>query len=394
MTLTLLFDLDDTLLNSNIAAFIPAYFQSLSKWLADYVAPEKMLAALMQGTRAMMANEDPALTLRQVFDAEFFPKIGIERSVVQPAIDRFYEEAFTALGSLTKQVPEAIRLVKWAFAQGHRVAIATDPMFPLSAIQHRLRWAGLPPEEYPFAIVTSYESFHFTKGKVAYYPELLAQLGWPADPVVMIGDDLEREVKPTQAAGLPMFWVRQNGNVPAEFVEVPQGPLESFQGWLEGADLGGLQYTFRTPEAILACLRSTPAAIATLTATLSSDAWLQTPQPGEWCLTEVLCHLRDVEREVHQPRFRKVLTEANPFIAGEVTDRWVQDRQYAKQDGRRALVEFTSARKETLTMLAGVTEWSRSCRHAIFGPTTLLELVGFLAEHDRAHIQQVWKSIS
>jgi len=32
--------------------------------------------------------------------------------------------------------------------------------------------------------------------------------------------------------------------------------------------------------------------------------------------------------------------------------------------------------------------WKRRGRHTIFGPTDLQELVGFMAEHDRTHIQQ------
>ena len=53
MTLTLLLDLDDTLLNTNLEAFIPGYFQALSKDLAARVAPEKMLRALISGTRLL-----------------------------------------------------------------------------------------------------------------------------------------------------------------------------------------------------------------------------------------------------------------------------------------------------------------------------------------------------
>ena len=140
----------------------------------------------------------------------------------------------------------------WAFAQGHRVAIATNPLFPLKAVQHRLRWAGLPPEKYPFALVTSYETFHFTKETVAYYPEVLAQLGWPEDPAVMVGDDIDREVKPTQAAGFPVFWVRKSGEVSAEPTGVPQGTLESFRGWLESTDPESLKISFQTPQALLA----------------------------------------------------------------------------------------------------------------------------------------------
>ena len=84
----------------------------------------------------------------------------------------------------------------------------------------------------------------------------------------------------------------------------------------------------------------------------------------------------------------------NPFLAGEDTDRWVEERHYAEQDGFQAMVDYIAARKETLGLLVGLqAEWSRTARHAIFGPTTLLELVGFTAGHDRAHIQQIWKRI-
>ncbi len=238
MPITLLLDLDDTLLETNMDAFIPAYFKALSAALADKVAPEVMIPALTGGTKAMMVNLDPALTLREVFDAHFFPLLGTERLALQESIDRFYDDVFPTLGVLTKPIPEAVRLVEWALAQGYRVVIATNPFFPLKAVQHRLRWAGLAPEKYPFALVTSYETFHFTKETVAYYPEVLGQLGWPDDPVVMVGDDIDREVIPTQAAGFPVFWVRESDEASKEHQGIPYGKLESFRGWLENIDPG------------------------------------------------------------------------------------------------------------------------------------------------------------
>ena len=395
MPITLLLDLDDTLLNTNMDVFIPAYFKALSGALADMIAPEVMLPALMDGTKSMMVNLDPALTLREVFDAHFFPRLNIDRSILQPRIDRFYEEEFPKLGALTSPIPTAIRLVDWAFEEGLRVVIATNPLFPLKAIQHRMRWAGLPPEKYPFELVTSYENMHFTKETVAYYPEMLAQLGWPDEPTVMVGDDIEREVKPTRAAGLQVFWVRKPGEVTAQADgSIPQGPLEALRGWLEKTDPASLTVSFDTPQSLLANLRSTPAGLATLTGSLHPAAWKRPPAPNEWSLNEVICHLRDVEREVNLPRLRKVLAEKNPFLVGEVTDVWVKERHCAEQDGHQALVEFTAARKETLVLLDALqSEWSRPARHAIFGPTSLQELMGFVAGHDRVHIQQVWKTI-
>ena len=103
--------------------------------------------------------------------------------------------------------------------------------------------------------------------------------------------------------------------------------------------------------------------------------------------------MRDVEREVDQPRIRQILAEDEPFIPAQMPDEWAKTRSYQTQDGMVALTEFTAARIQTLEMLSGLapTQWSRKARHSILGPTTLQELVGFNAEHDRLHIQQVWK---
>ncbi len=394
MTITLLFDLDDTLLETNTDTFIPAYFKALSSSLSHLVPPESMIAALMGGTRAMMSNLDPALTLKEVFDAHFFPRLGMDRPSVQPEIDRFYDEVFPGLGTLTKPIPAALALMEWAFAQGYRVAIATNPLFPLKAIQHRLRWAGLAPEKFPYSLITSYENCHFTKETVAYYPEVLAQLGWPEDPVVMVGDDIDREVKPTQSAGLPVYLVRKSPETSFDATGVPQGTLESFRGWLEGTDPDTLRYKFQTPQATLANLRSTPAALASLTGMLDTETWATRPKLAEWNLTEVICHLRDVEMEVHLPAVRAILDENNPFLAGKITEPWVKERIYSAQDGSAALHEFLLTRKATISHLETLkNEWSRPARHSMFGPTNLLELVGFFAAHDRSHIQQVWNLI-
>jgi FMN phosphatase YigB (HAD superfamily) len=393
MTFTLLLDLDDTLLDTNMDAFAPEYFKALSAALASEVAPEVMLPALMDGTRAMMSNADPALTLRQVFDERFFPRLGLERSRLQEKIDRFYDEGFPALKRVTRSRPQAVDFVEWAFAAGHRVVVATNPLFPLKAIHHRLRWAGVPPERFAFALVSSYETFHFSKETIAYFPELLAQLGWPEDPAIMIGNDPDMDLLPAQKAGFPVFWVHDGAD--GGHPDLPRGTFADLRTWLEAARAEELQPAFHTPDSILSFLRSTPAALATMTVSLPAERWQERPAPGEWCLTEIVCHLRDVEIEINLVRIRKALEEESPFLPGVVSDRWVEERNYAAQDGPSALTAFTEARKQALALLGGAPEgWSRTARHAIFGPTTLQELVSIVAGHDRAHLQQVRSTLA
>ncbi len=111
-------------------------------------------------------------------------------------------------------------------------------------------------------------------------------------------------------------------------------------------------------------------------------------------MTEVICHLRDTEVEVNQPRLRMLLEPDVPFIPARNTDKWADERDYKNQDPILAFDDFTSARLCTLDLLQGLTnEWGHKARHAIFGPTNLLELVKFMAEHDKLHIRQIYTTI-
>ena len=175
MPLTLLLDLDDTLLNTNLSAFIPAYFQALAKNLSPHIAPELMTRALLVGTNQMNTSEDFSNTLSDVFDASFYPLLNISRGELAPAIENFYDNIFPTLKGLTTQRPDAKPFVDWAFSKGYRLVVATDPLLPRKATYHRLRWAGFDPEQ--FEIVTTYEDFHFSKTHAAYYAEVLGRLG-------------------------------------------------------------------------------------------------------------------------------------------------------------------------------------------------------------------------
>lgn len=125
--------------------------------------------------------------------------------------------------------------------------------------------------------------------------------------------------------------------------------------------------------------------------TVPMEVWGNRPDPQSWALTEVMCHLRDVEIEVHQARFRAILAGDNPFLAGYDTDQWAQDRAYAAQDGAAARLAFLRAREETLTLLAGLeeAEWQRTGRHSFLGTTTIHELLAMAVSHEQEHWAQL-----
>jgi len=66
----------------------------------------------------------------------------------------------------------------------------------------------------------------------------------------------------------------------------------------------------------------------------------------------------------------------------------VVERGYQRQRPSEALPAFTQARKDLLAKLETLSEsdWALPARHALLGPTTLLEVVALIADHERIHL--------
>ncbi len=377
--------------------FIPAYLDALGEHLAEYVPPDKMVPTLLASTQLMLQNQRPDLSLKQVFDQAFFPALEIEPEYFQEQIDSFYVEKFPSLEALTQFRPEAVQMVEGAFARGYNVVIATNPLFPLTAILQRLDWAGLPRQKFPFRLIPSYESFFFAKPNTAFFAETLSRLGWPEGPVVMVGDNFNLDIAPARKMGIGTFWINNNEHPLNENPDVSdgQGTLADLLPWLDATPSEHLLPDYTNPEGMLAILRSTPAVLEAISGDLDNTTLTKHPEPGEWSFTEILCHFRDVDAEVNLPRIVSVLQETNPFIPGIDTDQWAEERIYYCQNGREALKDFISSRIELLDILDGLKsdDWTRPARHAIFGPTILKELISIIAGHDRLHVRQAHISL-
>lgn len=103
---------------------------------------------------------------------------------------------------------------------------------------------------------------------------------------------------------------------------------------------------------------------------------------------EQVCHVRDIEIEGYQLRFRRTLTEDLPSLASIDSETLAKQRNYGGSDAAQALGEFRAARAATLTLLRGLDE-SQLRRRALFegyGPVTLGALVHYLCSHDQQHL--------
>jgi len=227
MTLTtILLDLDDTLIHNSTEKFIPAYLQALGGYLSDIAPAEEIIRQVFSATQAMQANDDEAVTNYEAFYQAFLPKLNRTYEQIQPRIEAFYGDVYPGLQKFVTPVQNARQIVADLFSAGYRVSIATNPLFPKTAIDQRLDWAGV--RDLPFDLVTTMEVMHFSKPDTRYYQEILTRLAIAPAEAMMVGDNAEHDIAPARQVGLATWHITGAANGSTG------GSLADFHAWLLG----------------------------------------------------------------------------------------------------------------------------------------------------------------
>ncbi|MCR5824984.1 MAG: HAD family hydrolase [Oscillospiraceae bacterium] len=201
-TKCILFDMDGTLLPMDAETFARTYFKLLTKKMLPHgYEPDDIIAGINAGITAMQPN-DGSRTNAEVF-WESFAEVAGERVLKDKALfDEFYAVEFQRISSscgFTKRAKETIELCR---ELGYRVVIATEPIFPLVAMESRLRWAGVDPSSVEF--ITSYETSRFCKPDLGYYREVAQRLGVDCTECAMVGNDVGEDM-PAGELGMKTF---------------------------------------------------------------------------------------------------------------------------------------------------------------------------------------------
>jgi FMN phosphatase YigB (HAD superfamily) len=231
-----LFDLDGTLLHVDTRAFIEAYVQLLAKWFASSVEPGRFVRQLTEATQAMMDNRDPSRTNHQIFAQAFYRPLGLTEASAAAHLADFYAREYPTLQALTRFDPMARRAVVAALAHSLQAVLATNPIFPETAIRQRMAWAGVA--DLPFARVTHYENSHFCKPHLEYFLEVCTAIAQRPSECLMVGNDTDEDVV-VRSVGMRSYLVTDHLINPrrqplrADYV----GSLADAAAFLEGADL-------------------------------------------------------------------------------------------------------------------------------------------------------------
>ncbi len=196
-----LFDLDGTLLPQDQDVFVKAYFGALAECMAPHgYEPERLVETVWKGTAAMMKNTGEN-TNESVFWKVFTEEYGEQSLSDKPLFDEFYKTGFDAVRNTCGFNPDVSGIVS-KLSERFRLIVATNPIFPITASESRIRWAGLDPVQ--FELVTSYENSRYSKPSAGYYSDIAAFAGLHTEECLMVGNDVRDDMS-AAAVGMKVF---------------------------------------------------------------------------------------------------------------------------------------------------------------------------------------------
>ena len=252
------------------------------------------------------------------------------------AVSSFYAESYPRLQSITSPVALAAELVETLLAQNLLVAIATNPLFPEAATRDRIGWAGLGDCITEFAFITNSENMRFAKPSPAYYAETVARVGVEPDETLLIGDSEGNDINPARAIGIHTWQVSDTDGLRSIYKRVLEPSWEQ----------DFLPQPLR-PNALLPQFSGNIAALYGLVAEVKPRQWRQRPDPDEWSIMQILCHLWQTEERVHRARLQTILRHDNPFIAAPPPPG--PDIPPCHEDGYEVCVAFSRSARRPLT---------------------------------------------
>lgn len=204
---TILFDLDGTLLPMDNDEFSKGYFRLIVKKLAPYgYEQQELVGAIWKGTAAMVKN-DGRQSNYDVFWKAFADTLGERVYETKSVFDDFYDNEFgqaKALCGFNSKSAEAVKMLK---ERGYRVALASNPIFPMTAQKSRIMWAGVDPDW--FELITSYENSAYCKPNQEYYSDIAKKLGVAPEECLMIGNDVDEDMI-AETVGMSVFLLTDN----------------------------------------------------------------------------------------------------------------------------------------------------------------------------------------
>lgn len=189
---TILLDLDGTVLPLDMDLFMKIYFSEMTKIFSDLPDVEQIAKNIWTATAATVKNTEAHKVNEQVFMETYSKLIDGDINEHRERFDAFYDAGYLKTKASVIENEWMRKSVDVLKEKGYQLVLATNPIFPLKAILHRIIWAGFEPEE--FSYISCFEKNHYCKPQIQFYEEVLSEIGKKPEECLMVGNDVQEDM--------------------------------------------------------------------------------------------------------------------------------------------------------------------------------------------------------
>lgn len=208
------FDMDETLLDINLNAFIALYGRDYTELLAKIGRANTMATAARLGGILLDINANRRRGTDNRTNGAFFRSevarrcdVRLDDPLIADAFEYYEREILplknnAAIGARPRE--GALEALEVVTAHGLRTALLTNPSFTRAGIECRMGWGHLM--DAPFELVTHMDNSTRCKPDPTYYLECLEKMGLEPHEVLMVGNDPKRDF-PSPSCGIQTAYV-------------------------------------------------------------------------------------------------------------------------------------------------------------------------------------------
>ena len=149
-----------------------------------------------------VVENDGKTTNEEKFWAEFEKMYGENVRKDESLYYEYYLNLFDSVKAVCGYNQKSGELVARLNREGYKIVLATNPVFPQIATEHRIEWAGIDKNE--FIYISTYENSSFCKPNPKYYEEILFKINAKPEECLMIGNDTSDDMI-AEAVGMDVF---------------------------------------------------------------------------------------------------------------------------------------------------------------------------------------------
>ncbi len=232
----ILFDLDGTLLPLDTKRFINEYIELLINKAEEVMNREFFYERFMNGTMKMVNNEVDTKTNQDAFMEEMLKGLDEkQKKKLLDLFDEFYQQEYHQLEKVVEDDSSLSRdIIDKLLSSGYKIVIATNPVFPLTAITARMKWANI--HDFEYELITSYEIMHYTKPFLKYYLEICEYIAEDPENCLMVGNDCYDDLA-AKKAGMEFFlindYIEGEKKTHLDIKPDQEGSLKEFLSFIE-----------------------------------------------------------------------------------------------------------------------------------------------------------------